>query len=583
MTELLHTKEKTNSAFLAAALGDAMGWPNEAPRKGSAQSTGTWGRIIGSRFFPILEEVREGEYSDDTQLILSAARSLLSAGPDWANHFCHIELPAWRLYERGGGRATKAAANAFAEGKLPWDGERNPEVKKYFDAGGNGAAMRILPHVVFRVSRDDHDKELWRDVLVSSIATHGHPRAIIGALAHAASIACAFRKKSTLEYGELIQDLLRIIDRFRLSNCGPLLDEAWIYCAERHFEGANGFRRVWDETVQEIEVMLEEAEIEMQRGALSSELDFLQKIGALTRATNGAGTVSAVAAVFLASRYATDPMAGLQTASRIHGLDSDTVASMCGSILAGVNGSSWMGSELLGLQDAGYIRGIASELSVAAESSKNWSTASISCPPKKQLFSKRELGEFKAGTTVDLPLIGAVKVEAVRMLQDRKRSLTISVTVAKAFKGQTIFIYGSQKKQQAAKQLETVAAAEPVAPKVGVRFYTRNLRAIRSFYEEVLEWLPDGITANSVVYHANIVFADAKDSGADLLVSNSSGSEALIVEIKSFDRFKKHLAEKKILPAHDWFGRKTSRPNVVLQDPDGRRIEVFASREGSTK
>jgi ADP-ribosylglycohydrolase len=572
MTELLHMKEKTNSAFLAAALGDAMGWPNEVPRKGDTQSAGTWGRMLGSRFVPILEEVRRGEYSDDTQLILAVARSLLFAGPDWSNHFCHTELPAWRLYERGGGRATKAAADAFAKGKLPWEGERDPEVKKYFVAGGNGAAMRILPHVVFRISKDEHDNGLWRDVLVNSIATHGHPRAIIGALAHAMSIACAFRKTATLEYGELIHDLLRSVGRFRLSTCAPLLDEAWLLCAERHFDGKQRFERAWDETVREVEMMLEDAEQEMQRGALSSEVDFLQKIGALTRASNGAGTVSAVAAVFLASRYATDPMAGLQTASRIRGLDSDTVASMCGSILAGINGASWMGSELLGLQDADYIRRMASDLSAKAETSKSWSTTTISCPPKRLAFAKRDLGEFKPDTSVNLPLIGPVQVEAVRILHDRKRSIMISVAVAKAFNGQTIFIYGSQKKQKAPEPVESAVT------KVGVRFYTNNLRAIRSFYEGVLEWQPEGVTPNTVVYHSNIVFADARDSGTDLLLSNSLGREALIVEIKNFDAFVKRLAKKSVTPVNDWFVRKSTRPNIVLHDPDGRRIEVFAPR-----
>ena len=110
--------EKALGAFLGAAVGDALGWPNEMPARRVRGSNGgdaslrtgfeTWRRRSGGRFMPHEEVIRAGEYSDDTQLLLCSARSLLRGGA-WLDHLVSKELPTWRLYQRGGGGATNRA------------------------------------------------------------------------------------------------------------------------------------------------------------------------------------------------------------------------------------------------------------------------------------------------------------------------------------------------------------------------------------------------------------------------------------------------------------------------------------------
>jgi len=51
-------------------------------------------------------------------LILSVTRALL-CGKQWWEWFCHIELPFWTLYEKGGGGATKRAAKGWTDGISP--------------------------------------------------------------------------------------------------------------------------------------------------------------------------------------------------------------------------------------------------------------------------------------------------------------------------------------------------------------------------------------------------------------------------------------------------------------------------------
>jgi len=125
----LNLKAKAQAAFLAAAAGDALGWPQEERSRRVGPPTARqeslrhqfvqWVRRAGGRFFPHEEGILPGEYSDDTQLLLCVARSRLH-GPVWWEHLVRRELPTWTLYERGGGGATTRSVDAWASGHSPW-------------------------------------------------------------------------------------------------------------------------------------------------------------------------------------------------------------------------------------------------------------------------------------------------------------------------------------------------------------------------------------------------------------------------------------------------------------------------------
>jgi ADP-ribosylglycohydrolase len=152
-------RARVEGAFTALAAGDALGWPQEfLSRKQRVQPTPAfrdWQRRSGGRFQPHTEIIRAGEYSDDTQLTLAVARSRLTAGASWWAHFTRNELPLWMLYERGGGGATKRAALSWLRGVAPWKQSEGPAVARYFEAGGNGVAMRVIPHAVFHAEAQE--------------------------------------------------------------------------------------------------------------------------------------------------------------------------------------------------------------------------------------------------------------------------------------------------------------------------------------------------------------------------------------------------------------------------------------------
>ena len=101
---------------------------------------------------------------------------------------------------------------------------------------------------------------------------------------------------------------------------------------------------MWEVTQSEILDYLNVCRNEIGKGALSIDDDVLQKLQCFNRQISGAGTVASIAAVYLASRYAADPINGVIQAAFAIGSDTDTIASMTGGLLGCINGTDWLSS-----------------------------------------------------------------------------------------------------------------------------------------------------------------------------------------------------------------------------------------------
>lgn len=356
-------RDRAVGALLGAAIGDALGWPQEqnGRRVGGAKTATVqakfqpWKRREGSRYYTYEETIQPGEYSDDTQLMVATARSLIT-GSDWNRHLSRSELPLWLLYERGGGGATKRAAECWLSGKPPW---AHPAFRKrYFEAGGNGVAMRIAPHVFRAV---ESPAVCLRQVLLDGLLTHGHPRALLGALVYAHALWLASRTEGTLEYGQLIDQLIQQRETWStLPTAERGFPADWNIQAEVQYPGS--YPKIWEGTVHEILDGLQVVKSAMHKGALALDHDVLEQMGAFDPKTNGAGTVSALAAIYLASRYAADPTTGLLEAAFAPKTDTDTYASMVGGLIGALRGTDWILPEWKQVQDYTYIGKLAVSL-----------------------------------------------------------------------------------------------------------------------------------------------------------------------------------------------------------------------------
>lgn len=346
MNRIPNMFEKCKGAMLGTAIGDALGWPNEPRAKNKSKKD-----QINDGFIKWVrndrnprwhqETIYPGEYSDDTQMTLSIARSILTG--NWEEFFSKKELPFWLNYERGGGGALLKAAKSYKNGISPWE---NRFSKDYFNAGGNGAAMRILPHVISFANREN-THALMIEILKNTLITHGHPRAFLGATCYGYLLNYILRKNSVLEYGELVDVAIngqeiwgKIPDDISLNNW---LDEAQNKCGYEYFSE-------WDNTCNRMVEQLNQIKNSLNRGLTINDKDILLRLNCFDE-TNGAGDVAILAAIYLASKYANNPVLGIKVPAYALGTDTDTIASITGGLLGMINGTSWIPFEWSFVQD----------------------------------------------------------------------------------------------------------------------------------------------------------------------------------------------------------------------------------------
>jgi len=188
--------KRTISSALWAAYADALGFPTELASDKTVQRrlghstitrTESWKRLVGGRFGATVS-LPAGAYSDDTQLRLATSRAIRGNGYFDVESFAKIELTVWQAYALGAGRGSKAAAAALCNRSNNWFSNFFPN---YENGGGNGAAMRVQPHVWAASNLADKASYI-PDVIRNALCTHGHMRGIAGAVVHAVSLAHAF-------------------------------------------------------------------------------------------------------------------------------------------------------------------------------------------------------------------------------------------------------------------------------------------------------------------------------------------------------------------------------------------------------
>ena len=450
------TLEKAEGALLALAAGDALGWPQEFPRNVCGKPNSgrahvefeTWTRRSGGRYRPFEEVIHAGDYSDDTQLTLAVARCRTSYGADWWKALTRVELPLWPLYERGGGGATKRAARAWGNGHPPWRSSKEAAIRQYFEAGGNGVAMRVLPHALF-LSEQKGPESLVHDVVLDGTATHGHPRALVGAAVYAYAAWSLARRSETLRFGELL-DLL--LDEERVWGMYPSSDRdggPWSDAAQQ--VTGSRYVSIWDQTVREMSKLLEAARTGLhEAGALADDHAVLSQLGCLGR-NKGAGTNSAAAAAYLAARHAAQPVQGVLRPAFEKGADTDTLAAMVGGLLGCLAGKEWLPSAWLQVQDADYLRTLAAHL---IEGSSGVQDVPIEpANPVQSIVADLEadLGELSLGCR------RKARATALRHPKPLAKSIAVKAWQLRTSDGQTMYV---ARIAQTAKRATTKMAAE---------------------------------------------------------------------------------------------------------------------------
>ncbi|MFP4634990.1 MAG: ADP-ribosylglycohydrolase family protein [Nitriliruptoraceae bacterium] len=187
-------------ALLGTFTGDALGMPFE-------------GR--DHRGIPVEIEMEEsrlgrGTYTDDTQMMIALAESLVACGRVEEEHLAATFLDLFDP-ERGYGRGTREVLTRWRSGESV-----STAARQLFDgtgSRGNGAAMRIAP-VAVRFAADR--ERLLDEAERSARLTHAHPVGVDAAVVQAAAIVAALGGEDILAVARQAADtdeLRRALDR----------------------------------------------------------------------------------------------------------------------------------------------------------------------------------------------------------------------------------------------------------------------------------------------------------------------------------------------------------------------------------
>lgn len=356
-------KESIRRSALWAAYGDALGFITEMAGSASvvARRTGKEGKVTGlipwvrriGGEFGIDIELPLGCYSDDTQLRLATSRSIRGNGLFDIEMLTKVEIPVWLSYSLGAGVGSKAAAENLKKKNISWYSNFfKVKNSQYINGGGNGAAMRIQPHV-WCSPKDKGNTSILNNVVRNTIATHGHSRAIVGAAFHALSLrhAMLYGNVPGLSEWNSFLDTIRWIPN--LINSDRDLSTYWLPTWEK--ESGQTIENAINQSVTElaIDITTIKKSLEVKGSGNSSDTyAFLVKeIGCLDKRAAGSAPKTALLASYLSYAFKDCPHDGLIEAVNVLGSDTDTIATMSGAILGMVAQSDPPGPVI----DAAYL------------------------------------------------------------------------------------------------------------------------------------------------------------------------------------------------------------------------------------
>ncbi len=194
-------KQKFQGALLGTFVGDALGMPVEG------WSPGAISERLGDVRDMLDARLGKGTYTDDTQMMIGIAESLIECGDLNGEHLALRFLDNFDP-SRGYGGGTVQALSLIEQG-VPWDAVG----KQIFQGGsfGNGSSMRIAPVGVFYY---DDPYVLREKAYLSSQITHAHPLGKESAALQAFAIARATLADPTeeLDVHAFLGDLIAFVE-----------------------------------------------------------------------------------------------------------------------------------------------------------------------------------------------------------------------------------------------------------------------------------------------------------------------------------------------------------------------------------
>ena len=440
--------DRAIGAMTGLAIADAMGWITEFMKSKATLRTHTgvgwldhyvsWPKKTGGRFNTYVDHINEGDYSDDTQLTLCIARSVNPDGTFDAHYFMKVELPLWMQYARGAGSTVTAAAKAAARKSASWNSNfftyrRGNRVVSYRDSGANGAAMRVLP---LAISNLTDPARMAENTWVSSIITHGHPRAIVGALVIAEALRRVINSEG-LTTEEFFPALTQYVDGITTPNASEFKD--WETRWNADSLSNRSFKVTLEETKEEMRQAIKVASTSRERPIETTA----KELGCYERSTRGSGVGTVATALALFYRFGGNYKGCVEHAVNLVGTDTDTIGAMAGA-LAGARGGTRSLPEhwAVKVQDAHYFHRVAESLfRIGQHRISQWELGpqTVVDGPIPSALEMDSAPNFSQGQRIRHPIFGAGWVRHVQTQEiRRKRGGSITLVDVAFDMGQSI-------------------------------------------------------------------------------------------------------------------------------------------------
>lgn len=368
---------KYKGSIKLSAIGDALGWVTEFEKSSQSlkdkygvwriESFYPWKKTVGGRFYGYTDTIRSGSYSDDTQLLLAVARSIRKDGSIDNNYFAKIELVNWLDYARGGGRTVKTAADKISRKSSTWYSnffthKINGEIFDYRQSGANGAAMRILPIALANLGNIEKIKE---EIFCNSIVTHGHPRAILGAMLYGYAInqIIVIRPDEFNWENYITQIGFDFPKKFDLSFKDKFEIREWL--KEWNNSSDKTFESLYSETLVETQNQLRFIYQSIKQNLPVQET--LKRIGCFEPSTKGSGTTTVIAGIYLATKFNDKPIEAIIESVNALGSDTDSIAAFTGGLVGALHGQNIIPDRWKSVQDIFYLEYIAERLLAISE------------------------------------------------------------------------------------------------------------------------------------------------------------------------------------------------------------------------
>jgi len=419
---------KYKGSIKLSAIGDALGWITEFEKSTQSlnekfgtdriESFYTWKKTVGGRFYGYTDTIKAGSYSDDTQLLLAVARSINKDGSLDHNYFAKIELANWLDYARGGGRTVKTAADKIQRKSVKWfnnfyNFKVNGVNYDYKQSGANGAAMRVLPIALANLGNVEKIKE---EIFCNSIITHGHPRAILGAMlyGYAVNLIIVYRAEDFNWENYITQIGLNFPKNFELSFINKPELKEWLN--EWNKTANQPFETVYNEIINETQNYLRLVFQSIKQNLSVQET--LKKLGCFDQATKGSGTSTVIAGIYLATKFHNKPLEAIIEAVNALGADTDSIAAFTGGLTGALHGHNIIPDKWKSVQDIEYLDKIAETLLAISEDRFEEKTFALTSNSK--LLNSPKKDDFNLDEEIEFIPLGKGKITFI----DRQPTLT---------------------------------------------------------------------------------------------------------------------------------------------------------------